>query len=270
MGDTLDACGRFTDAAALGAVAPKLAQLIKRGLGVNTRVGTARFVAALADRLGSDARPHTGILIKARCVLLLTFGEVKLGFSSVRACVACWFAAPADRLRSHAVLHTGILIKALPAHRCFVNSHPHYVRAKFCIAPYQFHECGLVGSLTQSTCLPASAKACTWLRAQALVGAARGEHSGAVRRAYAVAAAALARQAPEARVAKLVAEAVEIYTEPGAPRGLKLSPNPHSTILVIYAVDVGFIDGLATRPMCASLRVHWHVYSVCVEVVCSD
>ena len=89
MGDTLDACGRFTDAAALGALAPKLAQLIKRGLGVNTRVGTARFVASLADRLGSDARPHTGILIKARWVLVLTFGEVKLGFSSMRAFVAC-------------------------------------------------------------------------------------------------------------------------------------------------------------------------------------
>ncbi|KAK9834910.1 hypothetical protein WJX81_007994 [Elliptochloris bilobata] len=113
MGDTLDACGRFTDAAALGALAPRLAQLIKRGVGVNTRVGAARFVAALAARLGSDARPHTGVLIKA------------------------------------------------------------------------------------------------------LVGAAVGERSGAVRRSYAVAVAALARQAPEARVAKLVAAAVTLYTEPG-------------------------------------------------------
>jgi hypothetical protein len=64
--------------------------------------------------------------------------------------------------------------------------------------------------------------------AQALVGAARGEPSGAVRRAYAAAAAALARQAPEARVAKLVAEAVGLYTEPGAqppyPRHSVISP----------------------------------------------
>lgn len=51
---------------------------------------------------------------------------------------------------------------------------------------------------------------------QALVGAAVGERSGAVRRAYATAAAALARQAPEAQVAKLVAEAVALYTDPGA------------------------------------------------------
>lgn len=71
MGDTLDACGRFTDAAALGALALKLAQLIKRGVGVNTRAGAARFVAALAARLGSDARPHTSVLIKALLMLLL-------------------------------------------------------------------------------------------------------------------------------------------------------------------------------------------------------
>ena len=73
MGDTLDACGRFTDVAALGALAPKLAQLIKRGVGVNTRAGAARFVAALAARLGSDARPHTSILIKARTLLAFLF-----------------------------------------------------------------------------------------------------------------------------------------------------------------------------------------------------
>ena len=48
------------------------------------------------------------------------------------------------------------------------------------------------------------------------MGAAVGERSGAVRRAYTTAAAALARQAPEAQVAKLVAEAVTIYTDPGA------------------------------------------------------
>ncbi len=65
----------------------------------------------------------------------------------------------------------------------------------------------------QQNCASASA-ACG--AAQALVGAARGEPSGAVRRAYAAAAAALARQAPEARVAKLVAEAVGLYAEPGA------------------------------------------------------
>ena len=73
IGNTLDACGRFTDAAALGTLAPKLAQLIKRGVGVNTRVAAAGFIMALAARLGSDARPHTNALIWARQMLLLLF-----------------------------------------------------------------------------------------------------------------------------------------------------------------------------------------------------
>ena len=45
---------------------PALCQLASRGTGLNTRVGTARFIASLAARLGSDLRPHTAALIKAR------------------------------------------------------------------------------------------------------------------------------------------------------------------------------------------------------------
>ena len=45
------------------------------------------------------------------------------------------------------------------------------------------------------------------------MGAARAEPNGTVRRAYASATASVVRYAPDARVGKLVAEAVEIYTE---------------------------------------------------------
>ena len=41
------------------------------------------------------------------------------------------------------------------------------------------------------------------------------EKNSAVRRAYASSAAAVARNAPDARVGKLVAEAVMMYSEPG-------------------------------------------------------
>lgn len=37
MADTLDLCARYTDAATLEATVPKLLQLIKSGLGLNTR-----------------------------------------------------------------------------------------------------------------------------------------------------------------------------------------------------------------------------------------
>ena len=64
MGDTLDFCARYTDAATLEVLVPRLTQLVRRGVGLNTRVGTARFIGSLATRMGSEVRPHTGVLIK--------------------------------------------------------------------------------------------------------------------------------------------------------------------------------------------------------------
>lgn len=51
---------------------------------------------------------------------------------------------------------------------------------------------------------------------QALMGAARSERSTAVKRSYAQAFAAVVKYAAEARVAKVVAEAAALYSEPGA------------------------------------------------------
>ena len=45
--------------------------------------------------------------------------------------------------------------------------------------------------------------------------AAAAERSAAVRKAYAQAAASVAKTAPEARAAKMVQEAVDMYREPG-------------------------------------------------------
>lgn len=53
------------------------------------------------------------------------------------------------------------------------------------------------------------------LHVQALVTAARAEKSTTVQRAYAQAAATVAKYSSEARVAKLVEEAVSMYTTPG-------------------------------------------------------
>jgi hypothetical protein len=50
---------------------------------------------------------------------------------------------------------------------------------------------------------------------QALVAAARTDRSATAQRAFAAAAAALARFAPDARVARLLVEAAELYTAPG-------------------------------------------------------
>lgn len=47
------------------------------------------------------------------------------------------------------------------------------------------------------------------------MAAARTERSATAQRAIAAAAAAIARHAPDARVVKLLAEAMEMYTQPG-------------------------------------------------------
>ena len=43
---------------------PKLCGLVKRGIGLNTRTGCARFITALTTRQGADIKPHTAALIK--------------------------------------------------------------------------------------------------------------------------------------------------------------------------------------------------------------
>lgn len=55
------------------------------------------------------------------------------------------------------------------------------------------------------------------------MSAARTASSPAVRRAFAQATAAVAKTAPETRAAKLVADVVQLYSEPGKP-ALPMSP----------------------------------------------
>lgn len=83
MGDTLDLCSRYADAATLPALIPRLSALVKRGTGLNTRVGTARFIVSLALRLGMELRPQSGALIKVGsfCVSARSFEYLQSGSS---------------------------------------------------------------------------------------------------------------------------------------------------------------------------------------------
>eukprot|EP00899_Mesostigma_viride_P010697 jgi/Mesvir1/19629/Mv09917-RA.4 len=65
MWDTLDLCLRQVDTSTAEALVPRLCQLVRSGVGLNTRAGTARFVGQLSARLRGDLRPHTQALIKA-------------------------------------------------------------------------------------------------------------------------------------------------------------------------------------------------------------
>ena len=65
MGDTLDVCARQVDTKSLEALVPVLSQLVKRGVGLNTQAGVARFIGSLATRMGTDLQPQSGALLKA-------------------------------------------------------------------------------------------------------------------------------------------------------------------------------------------------------------
>lgn len=49
--------------AVLDTLAPRLSTLVRRGVGLNSRVGAARFISSLAMRLASDMRRQSGSLI---------------------------------------------------------------------------------------------------------------------------------------------------------------------------------------------------------------
>ncbi|CAM6029521.1 unnamed protein product [Sphagnum balticum] len=64
MWDTLDLCIRHVDVPTLEILIPRLVQLIRSGIGLNTRVGVAKFISMLAQHVGVEMRPHSATLLK--------------------------------------------------------------------------------------------------------------------------------------------------------------------------------------------------------------
>ena len=64
LNDILQRCLRATDASALPELMPPLREVIQRGVGLQTRVGTARFVAQVAAHVGSDFEPYASKILK--------------------------------------------------------------------------------------------------------------------------------------------------------------------------------------------------------------
>ncbi|MEW5310738.1 MAG: hypothetical protein WDW38_002506 [Sanguina aurantia] len=91
VGDTLDLAVRYADEASLGALIPALTGLLKRGVGLNTKVGTARFVRSLVVHSASSIAPHAPALLKA-----LTSGAFAERSSTVRKAYAAAAAQTGD------------------------------------------------------------------------------------------------------------------------------------------------------------------------------
>ncbi|KAM7279522.1 hypothetical protein ACFE04_006656 [Oxalis oulophora] len=97
MWDTLDLCLDVVDTGSLEILVPRLAQLVRSGVGLNTRVGVASFINLLVQKVGPDIKPFTNTLLR---LLFQVVKEersvaVKRAFASAFA-VVLKYAAPSQ------------------------------------------------------------------------------------------------------------------------------------------------------------------------------
>lgn len=81
MWETLDLCIDVVNSQALEQLVPRLIQLVRSGVGLNTRVGVANFISLLVQKVGGDIKPYTSMLLK----LLFTAVKEEKSATSKRA-----------------------------------------------------------------------------------------------------------------------------------------------------------------------------------------
>ncbi|KAL2973237.1 hypothetical protein AAZX31_14G035700 [Glycine max] len=64
MWETLDSCIKVVDAESLNTLIPRLAHLVRSGVGLNTRVGVANFITLLLESVGVDIKPYANMLVR--------------------------------------------------------------------------------------------------------------------------------------------------------------------------------------------------------------
>lgn len=84
MWETLDFCLQQVDGYTLEVLVPRLIQLVRTGVGLNTRVGLAKFISLLTQKVGSDMKKYAGALLK----VLKTVSQEEKSPSSRRAFVS--------------------------------------------------------------------------------------------------------------------------------------------------------------------------------------
>ncbi len=76
--------GEGGSAGSVAPLLPVLSTVLNRGVGLNTKIGAARFIRNLAQRAGNDVRPHAPALIK---VSIHSHGVLALSLGPMRACL---------------------------------------------------------------------------------------------------------------------------------------------------------------------------------------
>lgn len=89
MWETLDLCIKVTDKQSLETLIPRLAQLVRSGVGLNTRVGVASFITLLVQKVADDIKPFTSMLSKLlfRATLEEKRGAAKRSFAAACAII---------------------------------------------------------------------------------------------------------------------------------------------------------------------------------------
>ncbi|KDP43192.1 hypothetical protein JCGZ_22744 [Jatropha curcas] len=64
MWETLDLCINVVNIESLDLLVPRLAQLIRSGVGLNTRVGVANFISLLVQKVGADIKTFANMLLR--------------------------------------------------------------------------------------------------------------------------------------------------------------------------------------------------------------
>ncbi|XP_051141908.1 uncharacterized protein LOC127258894 isoform X2 [Andrographis paniculata] len=111
MWETLELCIDAVDSHSLDVLVPRLTQLVRSGIGLNTRVGVANFICLLVQKVGVGIKPFTNMLLK----LLLPVVKDERSASSKRAfanacAIVLKYATPSQAqklIEDTANLHSG-------------------------------------------------------------------------------------------------------------------------------------------------------------------
>ncbi|MFS8035264.1 putative armadillo-like helical, proteasome component Ecm29 [Helianthus anomalus] len=109
--ETLNMCVEVVDEQSLEQLIPRLSQLVRSGVGLNTRVGVASFISLLVQKVGDSIKPFTSTLLR---LLFVAVKEERSAASKRAFANACAFlikfAAPSQvhkLIEQTAALHTG-------------------------------------------------------------------------------------------------------------------------------------------------------------------
>ncbi|KAK1280870.1 hypothetical protein QJS04_geneDACA015003 [Acorus gramineus] len=111
MWETLDLCLKVINSQSLGDLVPRLAQLVRSGVGLNTRVGVASFISLMVQKVNAEIKPFTTILLKLLfpAVLEERSATAKRAFASACA-IVLKYAGPSQAqklIEDTAALHVG-------------------------------------------------------------------------------------------------------------------------------------------------------------------